>query len=431
MKVGHLIRAERIRQKMKQIVLARGICTPSYLSKIERNLIFPSEQIVTLLFNKLNIDVNMLQGNDHQTDIEYENILKVSYKEVITKRDESFTQQKLDELVKQSPLFENQSLYYTYQLITLRFRIILDHDTVQLKKDIETLDQISENFNSTHMYLFKINKALYYYTTKNQKKAIKYLEEVLSIIDTIRLENWEKAELNYIIGIIYTADNRIFTSIDYIRRALEYFRENFLMKRVLDCYIVIGITQKRSEQFQDALESYFKAKQICDEFKLTSKVGIIYHNLGSLSGIMGKNEEAIEYFKESIKYKSDKKRRLISIFGIIMELSKMNNKRLVNEWCDRGIELLVQLKDENVTSYYHHFNFFKSLHSDNGLSDTIAIQAIDYFKKIQDFQYIHKYSIALAEYYFTQRKYKLSSILYNEANRYGYIYRKNMKWEDL
>ena len=82
------------------------------------------------------------------------------------------------------------------------------------------------------------------------------------------------------------------------------------------------------------------------------------------------------------------------------------------------------MDDENLTSYYHHFNFYKSLHSDQGLSETIAQEAIDHFKAIQDYQYIHKYSIALAEWYFNNRKYKLSSILFKEANRYGYIYRK-------
>ena len=73
------------------------------------------------------------------------------------------------------------------------------------------------------------------------------------------------------IGVVYTADNRIFISIEYIRRALDYFRENFLMKRVLDCYILIGITHKKSEQFQEAFESYLKAMQICDEFNLHRK----------------------------------------------------------------------------------------------------------------------------------------------------------------
>ena len=71
---------------------------------------------------------------------------------------------------------------------------------------------------------------------------------------------WEKAELNYMLGLIYTADNRIFISIEYIRKALEFFRENFLMSRVLDCYVLIGITYKKSEQFQEALGCLYEGK---------------------------------------------------------------------------------------------------------------------------------------------------------------------------
>ena len=52
-------------------------------------------------------------------------MLKDTYKEVITNRDENFTKQKLEYLEQHSPLFENQTLYYTYLLIVLRFRIIL------------------------------------------------------------------------------------------------------------------------------------------------------------------------------------------------------------------------------------------------------------------------------------------------------------------
>src|SRR5690606_17446834 len=103
----------------KQLVLAKGICTPSYLSKIERNLIFPSEDIIGLLFNRLGIDSSKLQKNDRQTEIDFEKMLEATYKEVITIRDENFTKQKLEYLEQHSPLFENQTLYYTYLLIML------------------------------------------------------------------------------------------------------------------------------------------------------------------------------------------------------------------------------------------------------------------------------------------------------------------------
>ena len=431
MKVGHLIRTERVRQKMKQIVLAKGICTPSYLSKIERNLISPSEQIVTLLFNKLEIDVNTLQVNDHKTDVEYESILNSSYKEVITKRDESFTIQRLAELDKQNYIFENDSLHYTYLLITLRFRLILGRDLDERKKEIDTLTKLSEHFTASHIYLFNVNKAIYYYSTKNRRKAIEYLEDVLSMVDTITLEDWEKAELNYMIGLMYTADNRIFVSIEYIKRALEFFREHFQMSRVLDCYVLIGVTQKRSEQFQDAFESYSTAKQLCEQFNLHSEKGLVYHNLGTLYGIMGNKEKSIDYLQKSIMHKTDKQSQLISILCIIMEYSKMNNKKQVNNWCDKGILLLSQLDDESLTSYFHHFNIYKSLHSEQGLCENIAKQSIEHFKLLQDYQHVHKYCIALAEWYYENRKYKLSSTFYKESIKYGYIYKKLEKWEDL
>jgi len=431
MKVGHLIRAERVRQKMKQTVLARGICTPSYLSKIERNLIFPSEQIVTLLFNKLDIDVNMLQENDQQTEIKFEKDLMSSYKDVIIRRDQSFTKQQLDYLENQASLFENQELYYTYQLITLRFRLILGGEMEERKKEINDIEKMSKHFDPFQTYLFKVNKGLYYYTINNLKRALEHLEGCLPLLDKIMLDKWEVAEFDYILGVIYTADDRIFNSIDYIRRALEYFRDNLLMKRVLECYILIGVTQKRSEQFQEALDSYLRAEQICEEFNFHNEKEMIYHNLGSLYGTMGNSKEAISYFKKSLKYKNEKHDQLISITGLVVEYSKAKDKNLVNHWCEKGITLFLQLDDDNLSSYYHHFKFYQSLNSEQGLSEIIAVQAIEHFKMLQDHKHVHKYSIALADLYFYNRKYKLSSIYYQKANRYGYIYGKIEKWEDL
>ncbi|QUW21597.1 tetratricopeptide repeat protein [Sporosarcina sp. Marseille-Q4063] len=431
MKVGHLIRAERIRQKMKQVVLARGICTPSYLSKIERNQIAPSEEIAILLFNKLEMDIDTIQEKDYESEAEIETFLKDTYKKILTVRNEDFRIKKLKELELKNLLFENDSHHYSFQLILLRLRLILGIDLETRKKEIDNLTKLSSNFNPRHIYMFNVAKAIYYYSVKNRRQAIEYLEEVLHTVDDISLDVWEKAELNYMIGLIYTADNRIFIAIEHIRKALGFFQENFLMNRVLECYVLIGVTQKRSDQFEEAFESYYKAKQLCDEFNLDSEKGLVYHNLGSLYGTMGKSKEAIEFLMKAINSKKEMKTQLISILGIIIEYSKINDKSSVNEWCKKGIFSYNQLKDDSLISYYHHFNFFKSLHSKSGLSEEIAIEAIEHFKKIQDHQYINKYSIALAEWYFTNRKYKLSSILYNEANRYGYIYRKNQKWEDL
>ena len=53
--VGSIIRDERIKQAMKQEVLCHKICSPSYLSKIESNQANPSDDVLVLLFQRLNI----------------------------------------------------------------------------------------------------------------------------------------------------------------------------------------------------------------------------------------------------------------------------------------------------------------------------------------------------------------------------------------
>ncbi|GEN82443.1 transcriptional regulator [Sporosarcina luteola] len=431
MKIGHLIRAERVRQDMKQIVLAKGICTPSYLSKIERNQIEPSEDIMLLLMARLDMDPGKLQKTDEQTELEFEKMLMGIYKLVITSRTDKLTKEKLDYLEKNSPLFENNSLHYTYSLIILRFRLILRIDLVETKKDIDALSHSVEQFNSYQMYLFKLNLAIYAYSARNRKESIAYFEDILDNLDKFSLSEWEKAEIYYMIAVIYVAEGHISTSADYIRYALNFFRENLMMSRVLDCYILIGITRKRSEQFQESLDAYSKAMQICDEFNLNNEKGIIYHNIGTLNSAMNNSSQALLYYQKSIDNKKDEDDKLISIFCLIVEHSKRSDKLLVIEWANRGIDLYHRLNDENQLSYFHHFNLYKSLHSENGYFDEIAKETIQHFKDIQDFRYIHKYCIALAEWYYNNRKYKLSSIYYREANRYGYIYRKVEKWEDL
>lgn len=60
--IGHIIKSERLNQSMKQTTLAKGICSTSYLSKIENNLTVPSEEVITFLLKKLNIEINQVSN---------------------------------------------------------------------------------------------------------------------------------------------------------------------------------------------------------------------------------------------------------------------------------------------------------------------------------------------------------------------------------
>ncbi|MDE8051543.1 helix-turn-helix transcriptional regulator [Erysipelothrix rhusiopathiae] len=55
--LGTLLRNERLKQNMSQQALCEGICSVSYLSKIESNTVTPSDEIFDLLFDCLGINL--------------------------------------------------------------------------------------------------------------------------------------------------------------------------------------------------------------------------------------------------------------------------------------------------------------------------------------------------------------------------------------
>lgn len=64
------IRRERLRRNWSQEGLCKGICSVSYLSKIEQGRVSPSEDVLTALLNRLGIPVN--QEWEEQTEEAYE-----------------------------------------------------------------------------------------------------------------------------------------------------------------------------------------------------------------------------------------------------------------------------------------------------------------------------------------------------------------------
>ena len=53
--IGSVIKLNRINQKMSQKELAKGICVPSYLSRIENGELLPSDDVINIIFDKLGL----------------------------------------------------------------------------------------------------------------------------------------------------------------------------------------------------------------------------------------------------------------------------------------------------------------------------------------------------------------------------------------
>jgi len=110
---GLLIKSNREKLGLKQEYLCKGICSISYLSKIEKGNIVPSEDITRMLFERLGVNFN--------NDIEFvrngkrlfEEISKANYFGIPVDKD------KLEEIRKNKSLYLNSPLNIDYQLFEL------------------------------------------------------------------------------------------------------------------------------------------------------------------------------------------------------------------------------------------------------------------------------------------------------------------------
>ena len=426
--IGLLIKMSRIQQNMKQVTLAKGICSTSYLSKIENNQTVPSDEVLQLLLSRLHLNIDELSTGDEEALV---GKLFNLYKEAIIERKKDLVEDKLKILYDKNFLFKDSNNYYLFNLYILRIKLIITPSSLEIEKILDGLDQMRVNFDNRQNFIFHINYGLFYHQNKDYKKALLHLEQALTIISNFHIEDWELADFFNIISITYLLNNQLLNTIEYSHKALKIYKDLFIFNRAIDCYIVIGIAQKRTMNFKPAEENFLLAKKIAGELKIKEQDSVINSNLGSLMSVMGNSEMAIQYFFKSLEGTLTLDIKLTTIFSIIQEYFKTRMIREVIFWCTEGLNLINETKHSSLLSFSYHFNLYLAISNNSPDKEQLIIDTISYFEKTEDYRHAQKYSILLAEYYAELRKYKNSTICFQKANIYLYKQKSLNKWEDL
>ena len=238
---GHVIKLERIRRNMKQITLAQGVCTPSYLSKIENNSIIPSQEVIDLLLNRLELSITQNKNLDDESYLAH---IREIYFNAIMNKDRELVAQQLKKINNERYLFSDSSNYYTYQLMVLRLTLIvqdIQNDTNEL---IMALSELSSNFNDYQMFLFHSNVGSYYSFMLDYNSTLQAYEKAIEYFKRINIEKWEEADFHYLLGHCYLTQQRWVISIEYIQKSLSFSKVDFINSRVVECYLILAIAQK-------------------------------------------------------------------------------------------------------------------------------------------------------------------------------------------
>lgn len=407
---GNLIRVERMRKNMKQTVLARGICSVSYLSKIENNQTSASEEVLELLFERLEVEVPLYFDFSHQVE-KVKSEIRGLLKEAILVRNDKDKQHQIKKYIEHPAVKQSKSSYITLMVTLARFGMMPGGDP----RYVTEVGWIEDQLTPDDKLRYMIVKALKVFQDNEKEQAFHLIEQLNEQLPSSGLPDWEVADIRYIMGGLYYKFTDNIQALENVKFSLKYFQENFCLERIVECYVIIGLSYKRRKRYSDALSYYQKALKVVKATDLKFYYGMLYNNMGEIYSLLGEQDRALNYFMESFEYKVDVRSKLYSVLSLVEVNAKQNNEQGVLKWLEVGRELMKTEKSieeftQHFNIYINHFREKDSIQLINSLKS-----AVIYFEEHDEYMYAKKYAFWLAKELKESGKYKLATDYYEKV----------------
>jgi HTH-type transcriptional regulator, quorum sensing regulator NprR len=397
-------------KKMTQDDVAAGIISIPYLSKIENNLIVPSEDVIKLLCDRLEISAISTENK------KIEGLMnKLGESLLRNQKDESMKLfLKLEELLE---FIEDPNINMLYRVYKIRyFTVMADYE-----KAIESYTAIKGEYNlfdQTARYLFHKHAGNLHYVTNNYQKSKTDLQEAIKTLP-LGIDNYdeEKADTLYITTLTYSKLGSDAAAIQHANACLQFYQSTYNFKKCADIHLLLGVSYRRIKNIDEAIVHYEQAKNISNKINYDFLLGKIEHNLGYLNSLKGYHEKAIDHFKKSLQKKNDDAVGKVNTYlSLLIEYHKIGDKEKTAYYLEIAEKLAEGLEPESIKVQLYGLKIYKHLLSDRHeeLEVLLRTKALPFFKKTNNFLY-GSYSQLLAEHYEAIGKYKLAVKYYRET----------------
>jgi HTH-type transcriptional regulator, quorum sensing regulator NprR len=398
--------------------LSEGICSVSYLSKIE-NGGNSSDDIIAHLCKRLGISYSAVDDSAKTEKLrermdEWYRVL-VSYEEPEILEPERVSIE--DEMALSG--IEEPLIHLRFNLFTLRYRLF----KVQMdeaRKLIKHLSSFKEILDPELEYYYYHFSGIYYNIVNDYSNAIKCLKMAEEAIKMISHTETEEAHLNYQFANLYSQFHRVSDCMNYAEKALTTFNKDYNVTRIADCQTILGVSNREIKNFIKAEYHYGQALKFAKLLNDPIRLGMIYHNLGFVKSGLGSSEEAIDFYQQALKCKDKLENydasKVKTMYLLAKEYLKLDNKDECLTLTKKALTLAKKLTDRE------YFYQLKLVESDvEGIKDEdyeslISNEAIPYFKKRERWDRVATHAENLADYYFQIKYYKRAGEMYRIAN---------------
>ncbi|QDP39485.1 helix-turn-helix domain-containing protein [Radiobacillus deserti] len=398
--LGYKLKYKRKQLSYTQEQVCLGICSKSYLSKIENNKILGKPDIMELLCERLELDIEDIYINQERGRNELSELEDI-YKAINNKNFNNF---------KKQYKIINSHLDKGDPIISLACEIILlEYHTAQKEKELSS--SYAEKVKNKYEYLpdefienYYKSLGYYEYTYGDLERSLDYLYEAEKVIKKKRKED---SNLHYLLAIVNTKFMLTSLSIIHTEKALNLYDKELNIKQIINCKLLLGINYIRIEKY-DLAENIFMS--IIDSLKGYSDKRILsktYHNLGYVYLLTKRHHISIEFLNMSLILKTSREDKLSTIYLLAYEYKLIGNKKKALELCKEGLKYnrnnsfsykLLILR-ESISPKMHLNEFQKKLEN----------EILPYFLKKDPFVAAECYSL-LASLYIKENKYKSATI---------------------
>ena len=274
MKIGEKISYYRKKLCLTQEQLATGICSVSYLSKIENGVVIPSDEIINLLAEKLQITLNL---NTQENFEKVKELLEDWYRIILSRnQEEAIIYEKI--INEHMNTIEDPSLHIQYSLFSLRYNLLL-RDMNSSKALIKHLKSVQNNFSIEHSYYFNFFCGLFEYLDNNLLVSLEFFCKSEKLGKKI---NKDDPYLFYLISLVYSKLHHISLAIHYSNIALDKFNQNIDYIHIIDASTILVINYIRTEMYDKAEKKLFQLLKLSRKLNNEYLISNIYHNLGYL-----------------------------------------------------------------------------------------------------------------------------------------------------
>jgi HTH-type transcriptional regulator, quorum sensing regulator NprR len=409
--VGKIVKLYRHRNNLSQADLASGICSVSYLSKIENEKIESSTEILNLLLQRLNYQKNVEVTPESISHLK-EQLGEIHFEMFHQPENTSQLESKLFELIEKCTSSLDSELKVHADIILLKYYVNkkeLD-DSHSL---IQELCTIYKQMSQQNKIFFNLFRSQYYSITSNYEDALASINMCTDMIEAYPVKNWIKGYIYYLSSLNASKCYKTYQCLYYAERALIIFKEEFYLNRSLECYLLMGISYLRLKEHKMALNTFAKCKKLAsqnDNHRLLAKV---LHNEALTHEQCGNIETAIELFQECVNIKQTFSDPTLDL-SILVWLKTLYRHESI-DLCLKGIEENLHKVREGIKR--EMFLLRELCKGKKGLaldekSIKLQLGQLDKEKKCKVYS---DFSFWFAQYYQSNMQYKTASHYYYQA----------------